>query len=575
MFKRRRQPKPRYLGLLLLLAPVAGMIALQATAPWTSYQKANLGTGVCGGIALLGLSVWWFRFFSTWGWFRLAPLGFVLGGALLTIIFLEPIGVTGELLPQFRLRFAAPPSLPTSSSAPDSNSHLRWQLTLPSEAFPGFLGPQRNGTISPRAFPLDWQAQPPRMVWKHPLGAGLAGISAGLAIGTGEEGEGTSTRWLLYTLEQRDQEEWVSCYDAADGKLVWHHSYPSYHTHILGDTGPRSTPSIDSSGRVYAQGATGIVSCLDGLTGELRWQVDLKTLAGITQTTSERYVLWGRAASPLLIEDLVVLPLGGDSASEQGSKTLVALEADSGKIRWTSGKHQISYASPVVGTLGGVRQIVSVDEDFASGTAIEDGRVLWTHPWPGKSNTGANCSNPVIYGDDRVLLSKEYGGGAEMIRIGRKGDAFGTEVVWKDNRVLKTKFTNVVVRDSFGYALSNGTLECVDLESGDVRWRQPRRTRFGHGHVLLVDEVLLCTSEEGEVAVVRAEPTGYDELGRFSAVEGKTWNPMAVIGSRLVVRNGVEMSLWEFSPPASITTNLGASSTPVARASQTAPHKAD
>ena len=46
---------------------------------------------------------------------------------------------------------------------------------------------------------------------------------------------------------------------------------------------------------------------------------------------------------------------------------------------------------------------------------VEEGEVLWTFPWPGQSNGGANCAMVVGAGNDRFLIGKGYGGGSALV----------------------------------------------------------------------------------------------------------------------------------------------------------------
>lgn len=526
-------------GLLILLT-----LPVQWFSVRTDHQIANLVSAALLLAATAALLIGWFRRFRSRRWLRLAPLVLLcVAGVGLAVAF-EITGVSGELIPQFAYRFRSQPAPP----APVEDSRIE-RPEIGADDFPGFLGADRNGRIARRQFELDWKQHPPWLRWRQPIGAGWSGFAvAGFAQAAAE---GESRGPYGFTIEQRDAQEWVSCYDLADGRLVWHHADRGQHFHPLGGSGPRSTPTLSAAGRVYVQGATGIVRCLDSRDGTLLWRVDLLEVAGIDQTISEVSVLWGRAGSPLLVDDLVVLPLGGSEDNPQGVHSLIALDAETGATRWIGGNHQISYASPVLATLAGVRQILSVDEDAAAGYAPEDGRVLWSHPWPGSSNTSASCSNPTPIGEDSVLLSKGYGGGAMLLRLqppqptSEAQPTLVAEPVWSNSRVLKTKFTNVCVSGDYAYGLSDGALECVHLPDGQSQWKQPRRGRYGHGHVLIVEDVLLVLSETGELATVALDPNGYRELGRFQAIEGKTWNPPAVVGNLFVVRNAQEVAVWE------------------------------
>jgi hypothetical protein len=95
----------------------------------------------------------------------------------------------------------------------------------------------------------------------------------------------------------------------------------------------------------------------------------------------------------------------------------------------------------------------------------------------------------------------------------------------------------VLVRDGFAYGLDDVFLQCVDLETGRSRWKKRRSPSFGHGQTLLVGDVILVLSEQGEVILVEATPRKYHELASFQALEGVTWNTPALAGDVLVVRN--------------------------------------
>jgi outer membrane protein assembly factor BamB len=140
-------------------------------------------------------------------------------------------------------------------------------------------------------------------------------------------------------------------------------------------------------------------------------------------------------------------------------------------------------------------------------------------------------------------VSKGYGLGARLVKIARQGDEWTAQTLWpvedEGKRVLKTKFANVAIRDGFVYGLDDGTLQCVELETGRPRWKSGR---FGHGQILMVEDLILVMAEStGELALVEASPEKFRELGRFQALDrGKTWNNLALAGPYLLVRNAAE-----------------------------------
>ena len=326
------------------------------------------------------------------------------------------------------------------------------------------------------------------------------------------------------------------------GEIVWSNSIQARHETFLGGIGPRSTPTI-SNGRVYCLGATAILCCLDGSSGKMLREKDLLALTGSTPDQDIKTIAWGRSSSPLVVDELVIIPLGGPPAGPHIS--LLALDATSGEGRWQSGDRQASYASPSLVELGGEEQVVIVSADLVSGHRLEDGKQLWTYSWSGSSSGSASVSQAATLGNNRLLLSKGYGEGAAVIEVRRtagEGTDFEIETIWTSKQVLKTKFTNVAVKDGFAYGLSDGILECVDLSSGIRRWK---KGRLGHGQLLRLADVLVVLAEDGMVWQIATNPEKYQVLGRFPAVEGKCWATLCLYDNLLLVRAEEEAACYE------------------------------
>jgi outer membrane protein assembly factor BamB len=497
--------------------------------PWNDQAFANL-LGL--GFALLGImALWvWFCFFSGHGLgLRLVAFFGVLAAVLSFFAIFRLKEFSGTMVARFESRWQ-----PTADERLGRIERARGANRIdftPSDplAFPQFLGPERSGWIPDPGLARDWTARPPKLLWKQPIGAGWSAFAA--------------SNGYAVTMEQRGDEEWISCYRIADGQAMWGQATEARHFQAMGGLGPRATPTI-SGGRVYSMGATGIVTCLDA-RGQLIWQVDLFARYGLTQTTAEAEVAWGRAGSPLVAGGLVIVPAGGvtDYYGTAKPKSLIALDAKTGSVKWEAGEDQISYASPTLKTLAGVRQVVIVNEKTVSGHDLETGRLLWTHDWPGDSSSSATSSQAVSIGTDRLLLTKGYGGGAELLELSAAKDgSLAVETVWKNPRVLHTKFTNVVVIGDYVHGLSDGILECVELDTGERQWKQGR---YGHGQILGVGELILVQAEDGSVALLEASPDELIELTSFAAIEGKTWNNLCLYGKRLLVRNSEQAACYE------------------------------
>ncbi len=444
--------------------------------------------------------------------------------ALVATLRLEE--VTGGLRPRFAFRWA-PRADERLENLPDALAQPQERIDLASVTdndYPCFLGTDRLQSIDGVEFDTNWSETPPRCVWRQPIGAGWSSFVAvnGYAV----------------TQEQRGDQELVTCYEIATGKLVWANRIAARHETKMGGAGPRATPCIDA-GRVYAMGATGVFRCLDGATGKELWRQNL--LLEMQIDNDEEAIAWGRSGSPLIVDQFVIVPVGGP---ENGSKTsLMAFDKITGDRVWSAGEHQISYASPARADLLGTEQIVIVLQDYVAAFQTTTGDKLWESPWPGRSNANANVSNAVPIDDNHVFLSKGYGQGAELLELSREESGkWNVRSVWKHPTVMKTKLSNVVVFEGSIFGLDDVILECIDAESGRKLWK---RGRFGYGQLLRAGQVLIVVAEDGQVAAVEASPEQFLEHGRFVALDGKCWNNPCLFGPYLLVRNATEAACYE------------------------------
>jgi outer membrane protein assembly factor BamB len=190
-----------------------------------------------------------------------------------------------------------------------------------------------------------------------------------------------------------------------------------------------------------------------------------------------------------------------------------------------------------------MRQIVIVNEDNITGHNAATGAVLWAHKWDGASSSSASASQAVAVGGDRLFVSKGYLGGSALFAVQRDDkDNWTTRPIWHFQKNLQTKMTNVVVHNGFVYGLSDGILECVDLNSGERKWKAGH---YGHGQILRVGELLLVQTSEGEIVLVELTPEEHKELGQFEAIEGQSWNNPCLFGRYLLVRNSREAACYE------------------------------
>ena len=396
--------------------------------------------------------------------------------------------------------------------------------------FPEYRGTGRDGVVANVTLSADWSAKPPKELWRQPIGGGYAGF----AVANG----------FLVTIEQRRDEEAVVCYQASSGREVWSLAWKTLFKEQLGGNGPRATPTI-AGGEVFALGATGRLVCVDGNTGKEKWAIE--TLE------NNQNVQWAMSGSPLVTDELVIVNPGAQTEENKG-KAVRAYDRKTGKPVWATGNAAAGYASPQVSTLNGKRQLLMFDATGLSGIDLATGKEWWRFGWP--TYQGINVAQPLVIGDNRVCVSAGYGVGGALIEVTEAAGKWSVKEVWRSkNTVLRSKFNSLVLLGDHSYGLDDGIMECVDMKTGKELWKDDRKARrgeaYGHGQILLVKDsaVVVVLTEYGELALVKASPDKFEELGRIKALKRgqKTWNTPALVGNVIYVRNDEEMAAYELA----------------------------
>jgi len=410
------------------------------------------------------------------------------------------------------------PSAPTAPSPSPSASASPSPGQTPAETarnyWTNFRGPRRDGRYEEANISTNWPANGLPVLWKQPVGVGYASF----VVADGK----------AYTIEQRRSQEVVAAYDMNNGRELWTQKWNAEYTDSTGD-GPRATPTWDA-GRIYALGATGELRCLDANSGAVIWGKN------ILSDNQAKNLPWAMAASPLIVDDKVIVLPGGTSG-----KSVVAYNKNTGAPVWRVLNDTQAYVSPMLVELAGRRQIIVVSASRVVGLAPENGALLWEYSWD--TDNGINVSQPIMVDRNRFFISSGYGKGAALVEVKGSGNSFTASTIW-ENTNMKNKFNSSVLYNGYVYGLDEGILVCLDVNTGERKWKDGR---YGYGQIILAGSHLIVTSDKGDVALVKATPSAYTEVARFTAVQGQTWNYPAIAGGKLLVRNSNEMAAYDIS----------------------------
>lgn len=383
--------------------------------------------------------------------------------------------------------------------------------------WPGFRGPNRNSLYDEKPILTNWPAAGLHLLWRQPIGGGYSSF----AIAKG----------LAFTIEQRRDSEVAVAYDFNTGREAWTCIWPDRFQEYFSEEGPRSTPTY-SDGKVYVLGAMGELRCLDAETENVIWSRNiLVEYHGSVPT-------YGIASSPLVLGEKLIV-----QSSAGNGKSVLCYDKRDGKMLWSVLNDVMGYASPALVNLAGQEQIIVCCETRTVGLSLDEGKLLWEIPWRVLHNQ-LPIAQPVMLATNRFLLSAGYFTGCATVEITRTASGFSARTVWQ-NKNLKNKFTSSVFWQGYIYGLDEDILTCLDAATGERKWKDGR---YGYGQLLLASGHLIILSGEGELALVKAAPERYEELARFQAIKGKTWNHPAIADGKILVRNAQEMACFQISP---------------------------
>ncbi len=397
--------------------------------------------------------------------------------------------------------------------------------------WPFIRGSRFDGHSLETGLAESWPPTGPPILWTRELGQGYSSFIA----------------WddRVATQRQSLTGQYVVCFEADTGKTIWEHRYAFPYDPAGVYPGPRATPTY-ADGRVFFAAPEGSVTCLRASNGQHLWSIDLKEQFGGDGTD------FGYSCSPTVIDDLVLLPVGGHSSA------MIALDAANGQVRWRSGNDAASYTPAYPLTFRAQRCVLGYLQNVLVLYDLATGQQIWRREL--SSGYDEHSAWP-IYSEPYLWISSPFQSGSELLRL--TGDAAQPLTsVWKNKSMSNDICSSVLIDGAlYGFDLheaqakthrpSRGIFRCLDFLTGKEYWsvgdNRPRRTsttgsdvgqRVGHATVISADGKLILMNDTGELILARATTERYEELARVSILGGEIcWTQPILHRQRLYVRN--------------------------------------
>ena len=399
--------------------------------------------------------------------------------------------------------------------------------------WPQWRGPQRDGVWRETGIVSSFASDQLPIRWRTAVGPGYSGptVAAGKV-------------YLTDRLDEPEQIERVHCFDATSGKQVWSFRYPCEYR-IGYKAGPRASVTIHA-GRAFALGAMGHFHCFHAETGKLLWKKDFDKGLSIVMP------IWGIAGAPLIVDDLVIVQIGGKDAC------IVALDVVSGQQRWTAlPSDRASYSSPVLVQQAGKKVVVCWTGDSVSGLNPKTGDVYWRYAFaPSKMPIGV--ATPIMTGDQLFVTS--FYDGSLMLRL--LPDRLAVEKIWqrKGASELKTAALHSIIStplflgDHLYGVDSYGELRCLKAANGERVWEDLTATpkaRWSTIHFVRNQDHIWMFNERGELIISKLSARGFQQISRARLIDpteeqlrrrkGVCWAHPAFANRHVFARNDREL----------------------------------
>jgi outer membrane protein assembly factor BamB len=360
-----------------------------------------------------------------------------------------------------------------------------------------------------------WLESGPKVLWSKQLGEGFAGAAV------------LEGRVYIIDYDQQNKADLIRCMSLDDGRDIWQYSYP---VKIKSNHGMSRTVPAVTEKYIVTMGPKCHVTCLDSMTGEFKWILDLVRDYGTTVPE------WYTGQCPIIEDNKAIIAPGGTAL-------MMAVDCETGETVWQTpnpNNWKMTHSSIMPADILGMHMYLYCTTEGVVAVSAEDGSLLWEYPdWKIKL---ANVACPLVVGNDKVFLSGGYNSGAEMVQLSLQDGKIESKVLYKlDSKTFGSDQQTPILYDNHIYGIRpDRELVCLDLD-GNVTWSSQRTNRFGTqglGPYSIADGKIYILDDEGTLTLAQANTTGYAQLAQAKVLEGPdAWAPMAFASGRLIIRD--------------------------------------
>jgi outer membrane protein assembly factor BamB len=377
-----------------------------------------------------------------------------------------------------------------------------------------------------------WDTSGPRIMWRTTLGEGYAGP----AVHNG--------RVYLLDYNERKKADMLRCFSLASGKELWRRWY---YVELKRNHGySRTIPSLTDK-YIVSIGPRSHVMCLDPISGDLLWKIDLEREYGIPGKEKGRITPdFYSGQCPLIDKNVAVIAPGGKAL-------MIGVDCATGKLLWKTPNPdtlRMSHGSIMPMVLYGKRMYVYNAVGGVCGVSAEGkdtGKLMWqTTEW----SPATTAASPLFLGNNEIAVFGSYGAGGARIKIIFDGSVYKAILVEQHkaaNGIASDQQTPIKIGDHIWCLMPEnaGPLkkQLVCYHKSDLLkpvWSSGKENRFGRGlgpYIVSGDKMYLL-DDDAKLYLFRIQEKSITLLASHMIINGiEAWGPMAIAGHYLIMRD--------------------------------------